>query len=834
MNKPQEHLPFITGFDLKRLLLKYRIQVVRSALFFMGCVLCAFLSLEPKYTALASFQQSAKQSDIPLKIKEMFQQFSSTPTEVSAMAVMQSNAVLKKTVEELGLQGKVKMEGVVAFLFRNVYENILLLLGKNLSDRDAFVLRDIRYHQETPLLLYLQPTGSDAYQILTADKKLVGHGQVGRPFSFGSLQMTVARMPKGVVTGRAYLVKIVPWQDAVKKFCAKLSVKKGQIDSNLLNLTFRDRDRHIAAAFLNHLMVNYQYYLKLDNEEICQAQLRYLEKRQDELTGRLDHALMEHVAYLEANLAEDGHVGLTQELESLSLPRDDYLAKRLDVDLRIKRLEPLPLTADDKSKKQQMPGSELHAKLRENGLDARRIEKGAVEPLGEIDFVGLDLHSAKQFWTEYTSKRDACQAQLRELVFLRERLNDPEYELSSTGAVYSDGVTNELLHKASAIALQLEDDQNRSQRDQQRLMEALQTQKKFLSQHLLQTIELTKLRSRLLEDKIEGLRQATISLLHTEKDLLDEKLDEINDKMKGIPEKWRRENLLLLKRELGMRMIEGMTQLAESKNISQHLYQVSSKTLDAATPPLKPKSFSIGLLLLLAGLAGSGGAYAFYFCKMLVNGVPVSVQQLKALGFPIAGALSRYCQTQLPEICEEDLETLRNLSDGILSCQIPNQCVAVIGGRHPDFTRPLAELIAMQGVKVAVVHFVFDALVRPDDRPGLWQYLNGEITDIPLRPNGSYDFISSGGTSRYSVEWLSSPKFLEMIRFLKERYAVVLVYSSANPTKAEGRALLKIADTAIVSVQQETKEDLAVYCDWTENQAKARASFVYHCETGKK
>ncbi|MES2121683.1 MAG: hypothetical protein V4492_02765, partial [Chlamydiota bacterium] len=204
--------------------------------------------------------------------------------------------------------------------------------------------------------------------------------------------MTIARMPKSMEIGRNYPLKVVPWQEALGQARSHLRVRKAKMDSSLLTLTYESRDRHLAAAFLNHLMVNYQYYLKLDNEEICQAQLRYLEKRQDELTGRLDNALIEHVAYLEKSLSEDGHIGLTQELESLSLPRDEYLSKLLDVDLKIKRLEPLPLLdgeREEKKGKKKKTASEPYAQVREelqsqkreNDLQELRLEKGGVIPL---------------------------------------------------------------------------------------------------------------------------------------------------------------------------------------------------------------------------------------------------------------------------------------------------------------------------------------------------------------------------------------------------------------------------------------------------------------------
>ncbi|MES2122663.1 MAG: hypothetical protein V4492_07810, partial [Chlamydiota bacterium] len=173
-------------------------------------------------------------------------------------------------------------------------------------------------------------------------------------------------------------------------------------------------------------------------------------------------------------------------------------------------------------------------------------------------------------------------------------------------------------------------------------------------------------------------------------------------------------------------------------------------------------------------------------------------------------------------------ETLRNLAGLLLA---GGSLAALTLGRYPDFTRSLAELLALRGKKVVLVHFVFDAVVRPEDKPGLWQYLNAEIDEIPLRSMGSYDTVPSGGTTRYGSEFLDSPRFALLLATLKELYDLILISSSALAHQAEGRALLRIVDTSIVAVQQETKEDLAVYCDWAETQGEKRTAFVYLSET---
>jgi hypothetical protein len=56
---------------------------------------------------------------------------------------------------------------------------------------------------------------------------------------------------------------------------------------------------------------------------------------------------------------------------------------------------------------------------------------------------------------------------------------------------------------------------------------------------------------------------------------------------------------------------------------------------------------------------------------------------------------------------------------------------------------------------------------------------------------------------------------------------MVLLFSSADATTAEGHAFLPIVDAMIVTVQQEQKDELLVYVDWAEKKGENCATFVY-------
>ncbi len=479
--------------------------------------------------------------------------------------------------------------------------------------------------------------------------------------------------------------------------------------------------------------------------------------------------------------------------------------------------------AHDNEKKTQLA---VYLKSFINQLEQKRdtlMENAKMARDGLHDFDGLSLESAPKLLTEFNHERDGLQAQLKEMIFLREKLAQPNFELSSFGVVFSDPVINELIHKASTISLQLNDNDNRTAREHERLRESLETQKSFLSQYLFQATELKKLRAKLLSDKIHSLQQATVALLKSEKGLLNEKLKELNAQMARLPEKWRRESLLKLKKDVNSMMIEGVSQLAESKYIVQNFYQTGARPLDSAIPPTSPTSPRLLLISLFVAIAGGFFYYFGILCKNLLKGLPVSYENLKLSGFPVSGVLSPNCNSPLSQVRSDDLETLRTLTEFLTDRIKPDGALiaACIGGKYPDYSAPLAELLAMRGLKVLNVHCVFDAVVHPESIPGLWQYLKGETDQLPIRRRTAYDFIPSGSATRHGPEFLSSPAFRQFLSRVREQYDVVLIYSSADPDKSDGTALLKISDAALVTVQKELKDGLLAYLE------KKPVTFVY-------
>lgn len=930
--------------DLKRLFYRMLPQVKRGGLVGACAIFLLLLVKEPRFLAEATFKQAASVHESGSQLKELFQTVTGNSNqEMGTVSLMTSRAVLRDVVEELGLQVKWDRHFRITKLLGRICENIGLEIGCSLSDVERFAFRSVRYEAETKKTLFIKVLSERSFQLFDEQRNLLGKWDLNEPIFLPFFSGCLTKIPSYAKNDQTYRLQILPWMDAVQAVRSRFTVKSLRSERRLFALTFADRDRFLAAQFLNQVMASCQKVILNENEEIASAQLAYLEKRQNELSRKWDSSLQEHVAYLNNNIHEGGYLSFSQELDYLQQPQNLYSTRLLDVDFELKRLESQSLE-DEKEKcnpflhipahaqttplllekqKQEIAhklialeldekslppvdesvsdsqwgiSNEIHLlsqQQREAGQLLEQLEQGqelsllndpkslvaiwgkqmaaqqrhlaketqeknrlllgnkeqlaahlrgfmeqtadkikllhdnlAVHRSTSHEFAGLTLETAQQLYLDYNNQRDGLQGQLKQLIYLSEQLYQPQFELSSITTILTDPVTQGLVLEAGDTAVRLQDANNRSLREQDHLKETLNTQKAFISQHLLQIIELTKLRAKLAEDKISSLRTTTMGLLKHEKELLQQQLDQISRQMETLPEKWRRENMLMLKKELGMQMVEGLTHLMESKSIDRHLYQVGSKPLDSALPPVQPKAPDLLMYALLGSILGAFATYFFYLSRSLVNGVPVSHETLALSGFNSCGTLSTYSNTTVEQLPHADLETLRRLAQFLLNLNQKGICCAILGGKNADFSPALAELLAMQQQRVLVVQYVFDKPVSPNQIPGLWHYLHAEVPTCPIRQQGSFDFLPSGGTSRHAVELLSNPQLTSFLASARSTYDVILFYTTAQPSDVEGEALLNIADAAIIATNGEKKGDLFIYQAWSAVKQKECVAFV--------
>lgn len=838
-----------TGGDMKRLLMRHRRRIAAATIVGGLAAFVFLLFREPTWLQEATFRQSARQNEPSFNMKEMFQQFVAQPSENSMVAVMLSKSVLRGVIEELGMQVECSPDSWITEGAGRIWENLCAEFGTAPEDHDRFVFTNVLYSGEKPLKMFVKSTGDGIYQLLDRNQRILGQGSVGVQSVIPGGHLTLHHISANARENRIYPLWIHPLEKIIACVRKRLRIAPLKQDKGILKIQFHHRDRILGSDFVNRLMLGCQNYLRRENREICQEQYKYIQKREEELTKNFDLALSEHVAYLRENLTQGGFMGFAQEVEVLSEPKNLYTSRLFDVDLELGRLrhdricpvEKVQQSCRNEERQNAANSSFPKAESRRcmNSLEVCVLEeermmgsrdgKLALQETEEDhelkEISGLSLKTAQDLLVEYTRHRDSLQAQMRELVYLRDQMGKPDFEMSSLGGVIDDPVTKDIVNKAGAAALQLKDENNRSLREQERLVETLQTQKSFLSHHLLQTCDLRQLRIKLLGDKISSLQQETLSLLETEKQLIKNRLEELNKRMSDLPEKWRRESLLSLKKALGTAMIEGISQLAETKSLSQHMFQVNSRPLDGAFPPLNPQSQHMLLMSCLFAVLTGAGCFFLNFWRALCRGLPVSEETLKMFGFRVGGTLSPHCNTHLADVRDTDLETLRRLAESLLNGGGPTIAVC-IGGKYPDYSLALAELLSLRGLKILVIQGVFDQSLYPNAIPGLWQYLQGQTKDLPLNRHLTCDILPSGTTSRHGTELLCSTAFQNLLTAVKHNYDVVLVFSSADAASAEGYSLLKMADAAIITVQQEKKEDIAVYNEWALQKRADCATFV--------
>ncbi|MFI5344506.1 MAG: hypothetical protein ACHQUC_09825 [Chlamydiales bacterium] len=261
---------------------------------------------------------------------------------------------------------------------------------------------------------------------------------------------------------------------------------------------------------------------------------------------------------------------------------------------------------------------------------------------------------------------------------------------------------------------------------------------------------------------------------------------------------------------MSSRIIGSMTQLVETKNLNQKLYQVSSKHLDLAIPPLKPPRPLIYFYALLTALFGCLIFYLYKLCNLLIKGFPVSPDNLKFSGLSCHGLLSSKCSNAITELKESDVETLQNLAHYISSLEGKN-CVALISGKTPDCSPNLCELLFLSGKKILLIQ-----CTAQNPQNDLSHYIRGIEKTLSINTHAYYDELCCACHAPYGNRSLAHPAFHTLLSELKEKYDLVILHSDADLDRGEAYAFMPIADAIILAAYDESQEDIYPFRMWAE------------------
>lgn len=825
--------PFtITSKDIFEAIKRNKRTIFFSSSLVSLLILAYVLLRPPLYKAEATFREKGKAQNDSTRSGLSIALLAglNDNNENTALSLFRSRALIGAAIIQKNKQAFISNRGFQFSWGKNLYRNlqteVALSLDKPypfLAENDQSIeVQGLKYTAEQALKLKVLFLTDSAFEIiLPSQEKLIG--ELGEPLSHEQFVFTLAAKGNSPLANRGFNLTLYPLQIAYEKVKSRLTVQSDNKDKGLLKLSYKDPNRKEASSFLNAILGAYQEHQRKEHERICKEQIAYLHNRQAEAGIFLEEMMVKHAQTMSLQ-------GPTIDL--LFQNQQGYLQKLLAIDLELQRLQSAilegrvfydsigweggsptvinQLLADIRTHKQ-------HAEAIQMALRNQELPKGTGKrDLALREYQGIDLASATQLFLDYSARLNETEGEINHHQFLADHVQTPDFEVSSLSTVLKDPVSNELIQKAANANLLLQDQANRSVREQERLKSELALQKGVLKTHIEQTKDLLHLKKSLLQEKIWGLQNTQLDLIAQKVAVVEQQLQEylktrvanlrqerrvieeqqalLRGEMLKLPSKWASEKMIEQHLETSKKMIEKIAEAVEAKNISAKLDLSQSAPLDTAIVPLHPQSPLTVLFVVLGALLGFFFSSTFVIARECLRGFPAREDNLKLQGQVYLGQLS----TQLsPILNDKDLEILRRLSSHVSQTKV----VALLLNQGPNYAAQLAELLEKGGRKAIILSCIFDGKEAEDQSAGLLGYLKGE--NLPKQA-----WIHSGGFTRYGKEALDSPRFGKLVEELKQECDCLLLLSRAPILSAEADTLSRYADQSVATLNGERLESL--------------------------
>lgn len=462
-------------------------------------------------------------------------------------------------------------------------------------------------------------------------------------------------------------------------------------------------------------------------------------------------------------------------------------------------------------------------------------------------YEGILFSSAQKLYLSTQDDIEKSMALIKLYEHYFQQLDQPQFEWSSLSAIPNDDTIQTISKKATALRLKLEDRTNRTAKERSRTEEELKLQKRFLEQHLSETIHANQMNMEFYENKLNALRnvmvhcidrevasliqhgedfkRSKISNLLDEKKLIERELDFLKEKMQYLPQKWQKSEDLSLKKKLALQVMKTMTELIENKTLSQNLSNNSSKPFDLAIPPLSPKKNYLLFSALIFGILGGCGYFCWQLFHQALKGFPIHFEKLQMLQVPVLGTISYSCDGYSQDyISDQDLETLRQAM-----CFVGKKSpmiVSVIGGEGPHFGHLLSSLLSQQGIGVLLMDCYFQNKMEKKIQTGIKQCIKDlRLFKTEKLPEG-YEYLSPGGTTRFGAEIIGSRQFSRLLDKIKNNYDIILLYSKTKLHFAEAKNFLPLIDKCIISLIDEDTNDVYNFVEYVKMHTNVELSFM--------
>lgn len=788
-----EDLCSFTTSDVKRVFLRNKKTCGKIFLLSCSAVILLYTAIAPTYRAEALFKQSSSLGGESELLQSFLQDTHFGKKETGVQALLHSRTLLEKVAQELGLCCVVQEGFSLNQWKNNVVDRCRSELKKPIPDRKKIYFSSAVFTNSAPLECILVPIEKKQLSVFDREGNLLATGSIGQPIQLPQGSFIVETIDPSFC-GKKIFVQIQPIEETVKALQEHLKIKATKGDKNVLALSFVSPNARESAAFLNQLMKAYQSYLQQENEEISVAHLQYLASRQEELTQKYEKSLADHVAFLSKNVEDTGFISYRQERDFLEKPSEEYTDRIYDIDLRLGKMD---------SQKKKDRGSPLEKIMVARGERVQEIE--LVQQKGESKHSlktteGLTTELAEHLYGDYSQQWDRLRVEIGQLSSQIQQVNTPDFDISSLSSLLTDSISVELMQKAARISLDMQDRNNYSGKDVERLRGQLTLQKEFLLQHMSQLLKTKKAQSQLLKEKMASLQSSFAHLLGEEKQLLEEQLHTIQGKMKSLPEKWKQEQQLLMQRDLHLGMIQGLTQLTEAKNLRHRLFQVESKPIDWAHVPYKATRVYLLLQALLVGIVCSGGWFLCRFMQWVSQGRAITPSSARELGIAFCSFLKDSLHKSWELMREEDKTYLRKAAAFVFSHLGQDRgIVATVVLTQPSLTQHLLMLLHAKGLKVLMIDCT-PAAVHEHAIVGLYDYL-WENVPPTIKQEATCDRIFAGKYRECYTELLFREEFVALIEEQRKSYDVILPVVRGKATDPAVTPLLPLAEVCILEAE---------------------------------
>lgn len=852
--QPNDETYLFSLSDFKHVIKQWKKPILRGALI-CAALATSFSLLRPlSYTSKATFYEKPKNNSTSANKSAALLLFGEEQ-ENSAVVLLKSRKILEAAIAKLDLQATIKPYSILPDLVVKAFER-LNFVRKNLLVEAAYITRSpypaiedpepamnathVIYDGEIPLYFDLYFTSNDTYTISNSLDGDLGEGKLGMPFRAGNAQFTLLTSRPISLKSKHYVLTLKPLRELAEKLEENLKVVSDYKDKAFISLTLNYPSREGTSRLLNAIMDAYRDHLLFEHHEVVASQVDYLNQRRqmmDEQLGILMHNHGEQIS---------SHAG---SLDLLVATQQNLQKRLLTIDLEIKHIQQ---ALDEGSYLQMHYSSDNDSPLIHQTLAEIRRYRQQCDSLVSLlensqkplqahllaqqastgEFRGIDLETANTLYISYCTELQEAEASAIQNQFIIDKIQQPDFELSSLAAVLTDPVSSEIVKKAGTLALTIKDQDNRTHREIERLSQDLEVQRSFLTLHLQQIVDLLKLRVELLRAKIHAIQEATFELLQKkisiqetyvlnyavsrlsslkhEQTLINQQKQTLQQEFDKLPEQWAAEKLINLYLETDGSLMQHIGSLIESKNIADHLEMSLSAPFDLATPPLHPKNPDLPIYMILGALIGALAVTFFAIVYSIKNGVDATANNLSLIGEHVAGALS-------PESTSSgDLETLRRLMTQLCPAEpaqtAQGHSLLLLENHGPNYAPPFATLLSKRHLKVLLMSISPEENLDPKgEKGGLLDYLEGASKEPLVIKGETFDKMYFGGTTPYCIELLESAAFQNLLTDLRKKYDWIIAISKAPLLSSEAETAVTLFDGAAVTVKDERLHELKSY-----------------------